>query len=64
MSLQMKMYKDSVEDCTAALDLDENYQKALLRRAQSNMELEEYEDAVRDYEKAHRVDRTDHNILR
>ncbi len=61
---QLKKFKESVADCTAALELDENYQKALLRRAQSNMELEEYDDAVRDYEKAHRIDRSDQDILR
>jgi DnaJ family protein C protein 7 len=47
-----------VEDCTLAIDLDDNYVKAILRRAKSHMELENYEEAVRDYEKAHRLDRT------
>ena len=49
--------KDSISDCSSALKLDENYQKALLRRAKSYMELEEYEEAVRDYEKANKMDR-------
>ena len=54
----MGKLKDSVSDCTSALELDETYLKAILRRAASNMELEEYEEAVRDYEKAHRMDKT------
>ena len=41
-----------------ALELDNMYMKALLRRAKSYMELEDYEEAVRDYEKAHRMDKS------
>ena len=48
--------KEALEDCTQALDLDPSYLKALLRRAQIYMTLEKYEDAVRDYEKAHQMD--------
>ena len=54
----MKKFKESVADCNAALELDENYLKAILRRAASRMELEEYDAAVADYEKAHRMDRS------
>ena len=46
--------KESVEDCDAALNLDEKYMKALLRRAKSYMEMEMFEEAVRDYETASR----------
>lgn len=56
----MKKWKESVEDCNKAIELDDNYIKAILRRAASLMELEEFEDAVRDYEKAHRMDRNNH----
>jgi len=51
---QLKKLKESVEDCNAALNLDEKYMKALLRRAKSYMEMEMYEEAVRDYETASR----------
>ncbi len=54
----MGKLKESVADCTAALELDDGYLKALLRRAKSYMELEEYDRAVADYDKAHRMDRT------
>jgi DnaJ family protein C protein 7 len=53
---KMGKHKEALEDCTRALDLDPNYLKALLRRAQIYMTLEKYEDAVRDYEKAHQMD--------
>jgi len=51
---KLKQLKESVDDCTEALNLDENYLKATLKRAQSYMEMEMYEEAVRDYEKAQR----------
>ena len=51
---QLKKLKESIEDCTAALALDEKYMKALLRRAKSYMDLEMFDEAVRDYEAAQR----------
>ena len=50
----MKKLKESIEDCSAALALDEKYMKALLRRAKSYMDLEMFDEAVRDYEAAQR----------
>jgi DnaJ family protein C protein 7 len=35
--------KESVSDCSAALELDDGYLKAILRRAKSYMELEEFD---------------------
>lgn len=49
-------------DCSSALELDENYLKALLRRAKCYMELSDFEEAVRDYEKAHKMDKSRGNI--
>lgn len=54
----MSKWQQSVDDCTAALNLDDGYLKALLRRAKSLIELESYEEAVRDCEKAVRLDRS------
>jgi DnaJ family protein C protein 7 len=51
-----------VADCSSALELDENYLKALLRRAKCYMELSDFEEAVRDYEKAHKMDKSRGNI--
>ena len=55
--LQLKRLEDSIKDCTSAIELDEKYLKALLRRAKSHLDLEHYEDAVHDYEAANRMDR-------
>merc|ERR1712123_96768 len=44
-----------VGDCTKALDNDPNYLKPLLRRAKSYVELKDFVNAVKDYEKAHEL---------
>eukprot|EP00094_Tigriopus_californicus_P008179 TCALIF_07875-PA protein Name:"Similar to DNAJC7 DnaJ homolog subfamily C member 7 (Homo sapiens)" AED:0.13 eAED:0.13 QI:0/0/0/0.85/0.83/0.85/7/0/529 len=58
VAARMSKWQQSVDDCTAALNLDDGYLKALLRRAKSLIELESYEEAVRDCEKAVRLDRS------
>ncbi|CAH2014714.1 unnamed protein product [Acanthoscelides obtectus] len=55
--------KEAISDCTAALKLDEGYLKALLRRAKCYMDIGEYEDAVRDYEKVKKWLCTSHAML-
>lgn len=49
-------------DCSGALELDENYLKALLRRAKCYMDLGDFEEAVRDYEKASKMDKNRGNV--
>nr|XP_045599987.1 dnaJ homolog subfamily C member 7-like [Procambarus clarkii] len=49
--------EQATEDCTAAINLDEGYVKAYLRRAKCYQLLEKHEEAVRDYEKVTRLDR-------
>lgn len=61
VSSRLNKIKDAVDDCTAALNLDETYLKALLRRAKCYMDLGEYDDAVRDYEKACKMDKSREN---
>merc|ERR1712072_1419899 len=51
-----------IQDCTSALELDEKYFKAVLRRAKSYMDLEMYEEAVRDYELANKMERGNHEV--
>jgi DnaJ family protein C protein 7 len=52
---------EAVADCSSALNLDENYLKALLRRAKCYMELGDFDEAVRDYEKALKMDNSREN---
>lgn len=48
--IKLGQWEKSVEDCNLAIDIQPNYVKALLRRAQSNTQLERWEEALKDYE--------------
>lgn len=50
--------KEAVDDCTAALKLDGDYLKALLRRASCYTDLGEFEEAVKDYEKVCKLNKS------
>ncbi|CAG2057515.1 unnamed protein product, partial [Timema podura] len=61
VSSKLGRLNESVADCTAALKLDETYLKALLRRAKCYMDLNDFDEAVRDYEKAVKMDKSREN---
>lgn len=50
--------RDAITDCTCALDLNEKYLKALLYRAKLHYNLENFEECVKDYEKALKFEKT------
>ncbi|KAG0726465.1 DnaJ subfamily C member 7 [Chionoecetes opilio] len=54
---KLSRLESATEDCTAAINLDDGYLKAYLRRAKCYQQLERHEDAVRDYEKVLRLDK-------
>eukprot|EP01132_Coremiostelium_polycephalum_P006672 gene6672-8254_t len=54
--INLNKHSEAIKDCTSAIELDSNYGKAYIRRAQCYMKLEQFEDAVRDYEKAQTLD--------
>uniref|UniRef100_A0A8C1HFQ4 DnaJ (Hsp40) homolog, subfamily C, member 7 n=1 Tax=Cyprinus carpio carpio TaxID=630221 RepID=A0A8C1HFQ4_CYPCA len=56
--LQLNKLDQAIEDCTKAIKLDETYIKAYMRRAQCYMDTEQYEEAVRDYEKVYQTEKT------
>uniref|UniRef100_H2YFW2 J domain-containing protein n=1 Tax=Ciona savignyi TaxID=51511 RepID=H2YFW2_CIOSA len=53
--------KEAVDDCSKALELDDNYIKALHRRAKCHTDLENYDEAVYDYQKIFQMDKTREN---
>ncbi|XP_065433953.1 dnaJ homolog subfamily C member 7 isoform X2 [Chrysemys picta bellii] len=55
---KLRKLEDAIDDCTNAIKLDDTYIKAYLRRAQCYMDTEQYEDAVRDYEKVYQTEKT------
>ena len=50
--------QQSIDDCTKAIELDPNYVKAFLRRGNSYIANEMYEEAVRDFEAAFKMEKT------
>uniref|UniRef100_A0A8C4EMS0 DnaJ heat shock protein family (Hsp40) member C7 n=1 Tax=Dicentrarchus labrax TaxID=13489 RepID=A0A8C4EMS0_DICLA len=61
---KLKKLNEAIDDCTNAIKLDDTYIKAYLRRAQCYMNTEQYEEAVRDYEKVYQTEKTsDHKHL-
>ncbi|XP_030112110.2 dnaJ homolog subfamily C member 7 [Taeniopygia guttata] len=55
---KLRKLEEAIDDCTNAVKLDDTYVKAYLRRAQCYMDTEQYEDAVRDYEKVYQTEKT------
>ncbi|KAK3593529.1 hypothetical protein CHS0354_037055 [Potamilus streckersoni] len=53
--------QQAIEDCTKAVELDDTYLKAYMRRAKCYMDSELYEEAVRDYEKICQIDTSREN---
>lgn len=53
--------EEAAEDCSRAIDLDENYLRAYQRRAQYYMKLEKYDEAVYDYKKIMNMEPTREN---
>uniref|UniRef100_A0A8C2WMW7 J domain-containing protein n=1 Tax=Cyclopterus lumpus TaxID=8103 RepID=A0A8C2WMW7_CYCLU len=61
---KLKKLNEAIDDCTSAIKLDDTYIKAYLRRAQCYMNTEQYEEAVRDYEKVYQTEKTsDHKHM-
>jgi DnaJ family protein C protein 7 len=50
--------RDTIADCTQALQLNEKYLKAILMRAKSHYQLENFDEAVKDYEAAMKIEKT------
>jgi len=51
-----------IDDCNAALAIQPRHLKALLRRAASKLELEQYKESIADYEEAQQMEPNDRSI--
>ncbi|XP_033728700.1 dnaJ homolog subfamily C member 7-like isoform X1 [Pecten maximus] len=58
---KLNKMEEAIADCTRAVDLDDTYLKAYLRRAKCYMDSEQYDEAVRDYEKIFKLDKSQEN---
>ncbi|PVD39415.1 hypothetical protein C0Q70_02045 [Pomacea canaliculata] len=61
VSAKLNRLDQAIEDCNQAIKLDETYVKAYLRRAKCYMDTEQYEEAVRDYEKVIKLQKSQEN---
>lgn len=48
--------KDALNDLNSAIEMNEDYAKAYVKRGDVNLLLENYEESVRDYERAKQAD--------
>ena len=53
VNMKLRQYKEALQDADSAIEADKSFAKGYLRRAAANEALENFEDAVRDYEKVH-----------
>lgn len=59
--LHLEQYELAIKDCTKAVELNPQYLKALLRRAELNEKTEKLEDALKDYQKVLEMDPSQHS---
>lgn len=58
MNSKMGNIRDAIADCTSALGTNPNYLKVLLLRAKCYNDMENYEECVKDYEAALKIEKT------
>ncbi|KAL9983835.1 hypothetical protein ACROYT_G006075 [Oculina patagonica] len=58
--VKMDQHKEAIDDCTKALDLNPDYLKVRLRRAQCFEHEDRLEEALEDYQKVFDADRSSH----
>lgn len=54
--MRLGQHKLAITDLSQAIDLNEDYVKAIMKRAELHLKLEQYEDAVRDLERVKTID--------
>eukprot|EP01061_Rhynchopus_euleeides_P020694 TRINITY_DN3360_c0_g1_i1.p1 TRINITY_DN3360_c0_g1~~TRINITY_DN3360_c0_g1_i1.p1 ORF type:complete len:489 (+),score=205.31 TRINITY_DN3360_c0_g1_i1:95-1561(+) len=60
----LKKFEEAAADCTKAIEADEYFTKALLRRSRIYEDLERWDDAVRDMQSAVDIDQNNESELR
>lgn len=59
---KLKSPEDALKDLNSAIECNKDYAKAYVKRGETNLELENYEEAVRDFEKAKQISPHEFNI--
>jgi tetratricopeptide (TPR) repeat protein len=52
----MGQQKEALKDLDKAIEINDQYVKALLKRGEINMKLTNYEEAVRDFERVRQIE--------
>ena len=52
----IKKINDAINDLNKAIELNENYSKAYLKRGELKIEIKEFDEAIKDFESAKRID--------
>lgn len=63
-NLKLSEYEEAFENCHEVLDKDPNNAKALFRRGQAKNALQNWEDAIKDFEAALKCQPDDKGIIR
>ncbi|XP_050100121.1 dnaJ homolog subfamily C member 7 isoform X1 [Anopheles aquasalis] len=58
VNMKLGNLREAITDCTSALSLNEKYLKALMQRAKLYYNMENFEESVKDYETALKLNRT------
>lgn len=61
-SMKLKQWTQAIQDCDQSLRLRRDHIKTMLRRGQCKLELERYQDAIREFEKAKELDPQNRDI--
>eukprot|EP01135_Chromosphaera_perkinsii_P002851 Nk52_evm6s229 gene=Nk52_evmTU6s229 len=62
VSSKLNNLEGAISDCDKAIELDETYEKAYLRRAKCYMDSEMFEEAVREYERVSNMSQGNTNV--
>jgi DnaJ family protein C protein 7 len=54
--MKLKKFTEALADCNKAIELNDDYAKAYLRRGEVRMELGDYDDATRDFNRCDQLD--------
>jgi tetratricopeptide (TPR) repeat protein len=57
-------YREGIEDCTKAIQIDTLFPKAYARRARCHLQLKDFISAIRDFQIAIQYDPSDHDLVR
>jgi DnaJ family protein C protein 7 len=62
--MKLKKFSQALTDCNLSIECDDSYAKSYLRRGNIKEELDDYENAVYDYQKVQELDPSKRNYFK